>query len=96
MGKQYEHPYSAFLFVSAASFILAWDNFSSASDLQKTIDYQKNTLKNNNTSDLEDSKLRKSIVGVACLVTGIVTAVFSFKSVEVRTNFNSLSFNYNF
>lgn len=72
------------------------DSFSSASDIQKTIDFQKKLDENFDTSELESSKTRKTIVGVTCFVAGVVTTLFSFKSVEVKTNLQSLSLSYRF
>jgi len=94
--KKYEHPYIPLLAISVASFTLALDNFSSASDIQKTIDFQKKFDKNFDSSELESSKTRKSIVGITCLVAGVITTLFSFKSVEVKTNLQSLSLSYRF
>ena len=82
--------------MSLASFALAWDSFSSASDIQESIDLFKKFDKNFDTSKLESSKTRKSVVGVTCVVAGFVTAFFSFQSVEVKTNLRSVSLSYRF
>lgn len=96
ISKKYERPYISLLAVSLASFALAWDSFSSANDIQETMDLMKKIDKNYNTSDLESSKTRKTIVGITCIAAGIITTLFSFKSVEVKTNLQSLSLSYNF
>lgn len=41
-------------------------------------------------------KVRKTIVAVTCLVAGIITTLYSFKTVEIKTNFQSLSLTYRF
>jgi len=46
--------------------------------------------------NLKNDKSRKIIVGVTCLVAGIITTLYSFKTVEVRTDFQSLSLSYRF
>jgi endonuclease YncB( thermonuclease family) len=84
-------PYIPLLGLSIASFALAWDYFSSASDLQKTID---GATMYTNVSDLKKTQTRKYIVGATCLLAGVVTFIFSFETVEVRTNFQSLSLSY--
>jgi endonuclease YncB( thermonuclease family) len=94
--RKFEYPYRAFWILGAASFVLAWDCFSSAKDIQIIIDFQKKMTKDFNSSDLEDSKLRKNIVGVACIAAGIAAVIFSFKSVEVTSSFNSISMKYTF
>ena len=94
--KKYSKPYLPLLAVSLASFALAWDSFSSASDIQESIDLFKKFDKNFDTSKLESSKTRKSVVGVTCVVAGFVTAFFSFQSVHVKTNLRSVSLSYRF
>lgn len=95
--KKYEQPYIPLLAISIVSFVLAWDSFSSASDIQKEIDSLNKFVSNKaDVSELETSKTRKSIVGVTCFVAGVITALFSFKSVEVKTTLQSISLSYRF
>jgi len=94
--KEYEQPYIPLLAISVASFALAWNSFSDASNIQKAIDFQKRLNKNFDSSELESSKSRKSIVGITCLIAGVITTLFSFKSVEVKTNLQTFSLSYQF
>ena len=93
---KYERPYLPLLCLSAASFALAWDSFSSAIDIQKTISALKSISNKVDVSDLESSKTRKTIVAITCLIAGVVTTIFSFKEVEVRANLNSMNISYTF
>lgn len=46
--------------------------------------------------DSKSEKVRKTVVAVTCLVAGIVTTLYSFKTVVIKTNFQSISLNYRF
>lgn len=50
----------------------------------------------NQIDDYKSIKVRKTIVAVTCLVAGIITTLYSFKTVEIKTNFQSLSLTYRF
>ncbi|MBZ0198826.1 MAG: thermonuclease family protein [Ignavibacteriaceae bacterium] len=104
-------PYLPLLGISIASFALAWDYFSASSDAQKSIDKLNDQIKllpntstgkqteqiyNDEIDNLKSIKTRKTIVAVTCVAAGIITTLFSFKSVEVKTNFQSLSLSYKF
>jgi endonuclease YncB( thermonuclease family) len=93
---QYEHPYRFMLTISALSCVFAWDNFASASDIQNSIDLQKKTNKNFNSSDLEEQRTRKVIVGITGLAIGIVATIISFTSVEIKTTSNSIGLSFHF
>lgn len=93
-SKQYERPYLYLIPLSIASFALAWDSFTSASDIQKSIDLFK-ALKQD-AKDLETSKTRKTLIGITCLAAGVFTAILSFKEIEVRTNINTITMSYKF
>lgn len=95
LNKRYEKPYLYMLGISAASFVLAWDYITQASDIQDQIDFYKalnKTLKATySTTTLEKSKSRKTIVGVVCLAAGVASTIFAFQDVEIRTDFQSIS-----
>jgi len=46
--------------------------------------------------NLKKIKSRKVIVGVTCLVAGIITTLYSFKTVEIKTDLQSIKFSYKF
>lgn len=94
--KKYENVNIPLLVLGVASFVLAWDSFSTVSDIQATIDNIKSVSKEIDVSELETSLTRKSIVGVTCLIAGVISTLYSFKSIEVKTNFKSVSMNYRF
>lgn len=94
--KIYEQPFLPLLSVSAVLLVLTWDSFDSASDIQKTIDDFKVLDSDYDSSDLESSKVRKQVLGITCLVASVVTTIFAFKSVEVKTDLNSISVSYRF
>lgn len=94
--KKVEQPYLSLLVISAASFVLAWDSFSDVSDIQITIDALRTISKNADVSKYESIQKRKYLVGVTCLVAGIVTTLFSLQEVEVKTDLQSLSIGYRF
>lgn len=50
----------------------------------------------NQIDDYKSIKTRKTIVAVTCLVAGIVTTLYSFKTVEIKTNLQTISLNYRF
>jgi endonuclease YncB( thermonuclease family) len=89
-------PYLPLLAISIASFALAWDYFSQASDIQKAIDVYKTILPKGDYSDLESSETRKTVVAITCLTAGIITTLFSLKEVQVRTDLRSLTLSYRF
>lgn len=108
---KYERPYFPLLALSVASYVLAWDNFSSITDLQNGIDqingqisyYRKIPdyeevirILENARGKLERQKTRKAIVALTCLSAGIVTTVFSIKKVEVKTDLQSIKLSYRF
>lgn len=94
--KRYERPYLPLLSISAVLLALTWDSYASASDIQKTIDSFKAFDNNYDSSELESSKTRKQILGVTCLVAAVLTTVFAFKTVEIKTDLNSISMSYRF
>jgi hypothetical protein len=94
--KRYEQPYLPLLSVSAVLLALTWDSFASASDIQKSIDSFKSIDSDFDSSELESSKGRKQIIGITCLVAAVITTIFAFKSVEVKTDLNSISMSYRF
>lgn len=91
-----EQPYLGLLSLSLASFLLAWDSFATASDIQEQIDFNNKLLPNYDSSNLESTRTRKYILGAAFILAGIYTTLFSLQSVEVQSNFNSLTVSYRF
>ena len=51
---------------------------------------------NDQIDDLKSKKARKTIVAITCIAAGVITTLFSLKSVEVKTNLQSLSLSYKF
>jgi hypothetical protein len=94
-GVRYERPYKSFLFASAAFLGLAWDSFISAADAQKLAsEYKKFNI--GGVDQIERSVTRKTVMGLACIAAAIATTMYSFKSVEVKSNLSSVSLKYNF
>jgi len=90
----YTYPNIILLPISVIAFGLAWDYFEDVSQLSETIDqFQKLKL---DTSKLESSKTRKTILGVAFALAGVVNTIIAFEKVEVKVSPNSLSFVYHF
>jgi hypothetical protein len=50
----------------------------------------------NQIDNYKSTKVRKTIVAVTCLVAGIVTTLYSFQTVEIKTNLQTISMNYRF
>lgn len=100
LNNYYEQPYIPLLAISAAAFVLAWDSFSSASDMQKIIDNLKSISASAKVKvdvpELESTQTRKTIIGITCLFAGVIITWFSLKEVEVHTNLQSLSLRYRF
>ncbi|MBI2427496.1 MAG: hypothetical protein HYV29_01615 [Ignavibacteriales bacterium] len=89
-----EYPKINFLFVSAIALGLSWDYFSQASDLQQSIDgFKQLSIP---TDKLESQKLRKTLLGVVFLATGVATTIIAFEKVEIKATTNTLSLSYNF
>ncbi len=91
---QTTRPYKNFLFVGLLSAVLAWDNFSDASNIGNMINSYKGL--NLDTTTLETQQTRKSIVGAVAAIIGIVAIGISFEEIEIKTNGNSLSLSYGF
>jgi endonuclease YncB( thermonuclease family) len=100
LNKQYEQPYLYMLGVSIASAALAWDYFSQAGDIQDNIDLLKSMAKSAkitiDTKTLEDSKTRKTIIGVTCVAASILSTIFAIKNVEVKSEGNRIALSYRF
>ena len=89
-----EFPNLILLPVSVLSFLLSWDYFSQASDIQNTIDVFKDL--GGDTDELESTKTRKTIIGVGCAAIGVVSAIIAFTPKEIRISSNQISLNYHF
>lgn len=100
LNKRYEQPYLYMLGVTFASAALAWDYFSQAGDIQDNIDLLKSMAKaakiTVDTKSLEDSKTRKTIVGVACVAASVLSTIFAIKNVEVKSVGNGIALSYRF
>jgi len=87
-------PNKNFLLVSALSGVLAWDYFKEASDITSMIDeFKKNGIK---TENLETTRGRKVLIGIASALVCIASVIISFDTVEITATPNSLSVSYNF
>jgi hypothetical protein len=87
-------PYKNLLFVGILGVVLAWDNFSDASDIGSMINSYKNLGLDANT--LESQQTRKSIVGAVAAIIGLAAIAISMKEVEVKANGNTLTVSYGF
>lgn len=88
-----------FLFNSALSFLVCWDFFKDANDINKTIE-DLEELSNNipnaefDKSDLVAQRKRKKIIGFALAVSGIVNLFEPFDKVRVATYLKSINLSY--
>ena len=87
-------PYKNLLFIGILGAVLAWDNFSDASNIGSMISSYKNL--NMDVSTLESQQTRKTIVGAVAAIIGLATIVMSMEEVEVKANGNSLTISYGF
>ncbi|NQV16203.1 hypothetical protein HQ531_12150 [bacterium] len=98
--KNYKYPNAYLLPISAIGLGLAWDYFSEYGDIKKTIKDLKKDAKPLNiyvdTSDLEDQRTRKLVLGVTFLTAGVINSVFALQRVEVSATNNSIGLSYNF
>lgn len=83
----YTYPNIILLPISVIAFGLAWDYFEDVSILQK---YK------SPSSEWKSAKTRKTILGVAFALAGVVNTIIAFEKVEVKVSPNSLSFVYHF
>lgn len=95
-AQSYKKPNFPILLLSLASIIIGYDYLASASEIQESIDNLKNASKTADVSTFESSKHRKEIVGLTCLIGGVISAMITFKDVSIRTNSNSISMSYRF
>jgi len=95
-----EYPNRYFLIVSAISIGLTWDFISRSDNIQKQIDINNDLAKKINikidNSGLESEKTRTIVIGVICAASTIASLIYSFQSVEIKTDGKSLSMSYKF
>ena len=104
--REYEYPNSMWFSFSALAFGLSWDFFSKAGDYQDAIDANnklstawKTAFKtdlNFDNSKLESAKTRMTVLGILSIGAGIISFSYAIKSVEIKSNGNSLSLAYHF
>lgn len=92
--RSLSYPNIILLPVSILSFGLAWDYFEQVDDIGETIDNFKKVQ--SNTSSLETTKSRKTILGIGFLIVGVLNTVISLQSVEVNASENSIKLSYKF
>lgn len=84
--------------ISVLAFGLTWDFFARASDAGNAID-EINKLPpalRPDTSDLEALRSRRTILGIACAVVGVINTVIAVLPVQIRANSSSVTVSYNF
>jgi len=84
------------LSVSIAFGVLAYDNFSTSSDLQKQIDNFKSFSNRIDVSGLESMANRRFIVGLSSLVAALITAFLSFNTIEITPDANNVNLRINY
>jgi endonuclease YncB( thermonuclease family) len=95
-----EYPNLIFMAISASALVLAWDSFCLAGDVQDQIDavnkLNQFSHTKTDTSPLEKMQTRKYVVGVACVITAVLTTLFALKPVEIKPSPQGLSLSWNF
>ena len=87
-------PYKNLLFIGILGAVLAWDNFSDASNIGSMISFYKNL--NMDVGTLESQQTRKTIVGAVAAIIGLAAIAMSMEEIEVKANGNSLTVSYGF
>jgi hypothetical protein len=88
--------------ISIIAFGLTWDFFADASDIGDSIEQinkanaQLPADLRADTSHLQAVKTRKTVLGIACAVVGVINTFVSLSPVEIKATSNSLTVNYNF
>jgi len=96
----FTNPNKNLIFLSILSGAIAWDYFSESSDIEdyigklKQLSYDLRTYVD--TSELENSKKRKNVVGYISLAICVVSAIISFKAVDITATPTSISLSYSF
>lgn len=90
----YDYPHLYLIPITAIAVVLAWDNFSDASDLSNAIDEAKKV--NLDTSKMESTRNRKTVFGIVALGAGLINTYFALQRVQVKVTSNSVGLTYNF
>ena len=89
-------PYKHLLWVSLLSAVIAWDQFSQASDLNDSIESYHRITPDINTDNLEKQKTKKVLMGIAAVIVTAALTIISFDEVEVNGNENKINLSYRF